>query len=165
MAPDLTSFRRIVERHQAGLFALVRNLGLDGHACEDVVQDAFLAAFRHQDDFDPRRGSFRAWLYGIARNGARNTLRKKRPVPLPTPPDREDASRPAMEPAFVRLDDALAALSAEQRAAFVLAEIHGLTHEEIAAIEGVAVGTVKSRTARARQRLREALRGAIQEAT
>lgn len=164
MAEDLTSFRRIVERHQAALFALARNLGLDGHAVEDVVQDAFLAAWRHEGDFDPQRGSYRAWLYGIARNGARNALRKKRPVPVATLPDRTGGSATS-DGATARLDEALDALSPEQRAAFVLAEIHGLSHEEVASIEGVAIGTVKSRTARARERLRGALRGARQETT
>jgi RNA polymerase sigma-70 factor (ECF subfamily) len=128
-------------------------------------QDALLAAFRHRDAFDARRGSFRAWLFGIARNGARNALRKKRPTPVATLPERGavDASRDGE--AGARLDAALEALPAAQRAAFVLAEIHGLTHEEVAAIEGVAVGTVKSRTARARERLRDALRGAGKETT
>lgn len=164
MTDDLTSFRRIVERHQAGLFGLVRNLGLDGHAAEDVVQEAFLAVWRHADDFDATRGSFRAWLYGIARNGARNALRKRRPVLLATLPDGSEPS-PSADPTFGRLDEALGALSKEQRAAFVLTEIHGLAHEEVAAIEGVAIGTVKSRTARARERLRGVLRGTVQEAT
>ena len=165
MDPDLDAFRNVVERHQAGLFALVRNLGLDGHAAEDVVQDAFLSVFRHRDAFDPGRGSFRAWLFGIARNGARNVLRKKRPTPLASPPDRAASSRGEDAEAGARMDAALEGLSPEQRAAFVLAEIHGLTHEEVAAIEGVAVGTVKSRTSRARERLRHALRGAAREAT
>ena len=163
MAPELTDFRRIVERHQGGLFALVRSLGLDGHTCEDVVQDAFLSAYRHADDFDPSRGSYRAWLYGIARNGALNVIRKKHPVPVALPPDRVGAELRGEPDAFARLDGALRALPMDQRAAFVLAEIHGLTHQEVAAIEGVAVGTVKSRTARARERLRDVLRGASKE--
>jgi RNA polymerase sigma-70 factor (ECF subfamily) len=165
MADDITSLRQIVERHQGGLFALVRGLGLDGHTCEDVVQDAFLKAFQHADDFDPRRGSYRAWLYGIARNAALNVIRKKRPVSLPDPPERGEAPPPEEPVEFSRLDAALQALPLDQRAAFVLAEIHGLTHAEVAAIEGVAVGTVKSRTARARERLRAALRVVSEETT
>lgn len=165
MADDLTSFRRIVECHQSGLFALVRNLGLDGHTCEDVVQDAFLSALRHADGFDPRRGSYRAWLYGIARNGALNVIRKKRPVLLPALPEVGDDPRRREPVEFERLDEALRTLPLEQRSALVLAEIHGLTHEEVAAIEGVAVGTVKSRTSRARETLRAALRGVSKEAT
>lgn len=164
MARDLAPFRQLVERHQAALFALVRNLGLDGHTCEDVVQEAFLRAYRHDGDFDPRRGSYRAWLYGIARNAALNVIRKKRPVPAPVLPDREGSTEPPKPEPHARLDEAVAALPLEQRAAFVLAEIHGLSHAEVAAIEGVAVGTVKSRTARARERLRMALRTAAKEA-
>jgi len=160
MPEDLDAFRSIVERHQAALFGLVRCLGLDGHACEDVVQEAFLEAWRHREGFDPRRGSMRAWLYAIARNRALNALRKRRPVPLAILPERgEDAPEPE---AFDRLDRALAALPFEQRAAFVLADVHGLTHEEVARIEGVAPGTIKSRTSRAREALRAALRRQVE---
>jgi RNA polymerase sigma-70 factor (ECF subfamily) len=55
---------------------------------------------------------------------------------------------------FWQLDAALAALPMEQQTAFVLAEIQGLSHEEISRIEGVKVGTVKSRISRARDKLR-----------
>ena len=90
-------------------------------------------------------------------------IRKKRPVPVALPPDRAGAEVRGEPDAFARLDGALRALPLDQRAAFVLAEIHGLTHAEVAVIEGVAVGTVKSRTARARERLRYVLRGASKE--
>ncbi len=156
---DVTAFRQIVERHQAGVFALLRNLGLDGHACEDVAQEAFLAAWEQRDRFDPRRGSFRAWLYAIARNRALNQMRKKRPLSLAAPPDVgwEAPATPRDDAAFATLDRALAALPMEQRAAFVLAEILGLSHGEVAVVERVPIGTVKSRVARAREKLRAAV--------
>jgi RNA polymerase sigma-70 factor (ECF subfamily) len=59
---------------------------------------------------------------------------------------------------FRQLDEALAALPFEQKTAFVLAEIQGLPHEEVARIEGVRPGTVKSRVSRAREKLRARLR-------
>ena len=159
MHEPLQAFRRVVERHQAGLFGFVRSLGLDAHAAEDVVQDAFLAAYARREAFDPRRGTYAAWLYRIARNRALNDLRKKRPRLVSFLPEgREQAPPTRAEPeAFARLDRALAHLPEAQRAAFVLTEIHGLGQAEVAAIEAVAVGTVKSRVARARERLRAVL--------
>ena len=162
MVDDLQSFRQVVERHQSGLFAFVRSLGLDAHGAEDVVQDAFLSAWRHRGTFDASRGSLRAWIFGIARNGAINAMRKKRPVHLAILP--EEGTEADTEPVeFARLDGALRAQPMDQRAAFVLAEIHGLTHEEVAGIEGVPVGTIKSRTARAREKLRAALEAVREE--
>ncbi len=160
MACEIDAFRSIVEHHQAALFGFVRGLGLDGHACEDVVQEVFLEAWRHWDGFDPSRGSVRAWLYAIARSRAYNSLRKRRPVILATLP--ESGAEPPEPEDHARLDRALAALPSEQRAAFLLADVHGLTHEEVARIEGVPPGTIKSRTSRAREALRAVLRPAAE---
>ena len=160
MSESLQAFRRVVERHQGALLAFARSLGLDEHAAEDVVQDAFLTAFARRAEFDPRRGTYRAWLYAIARNRALNDLRKKRPRPVPEPPEAEPrrVGDPHEPEAFLLFDRALARLPEEQWAAFVLAEIHGLSHAEVAAVEGIAPGTVKSRVARARARIRAVLK-------
>jgi RNA polymerase sigma-70 factor (ECF subfamily) len=158
IAGDREEFRSLVERHQRALFGFVRALlpGLQDR--EDVVQDAFVAAFQKLDTFDPARGSFAAWLFRIARNRALNEVGRRRPVPMERVPEREERRSTAPEPlAFGLLDRALAALPIPQRSAFLLAEIHELPYDEIARIEGVRPGTVKSRVARARARLRGAL--------
>ena len=67
------------------------------------------------------------------------------------------------EELYRRLDAGLAALPPEQKTAFVLAEIQGLHHDEIARIEGIPVGTVKSRVSRAREKLRSLLRLALEQ--
>ncbi|MCE9637150.1 MAG: sigma-70 family RNA polymerase sigma factor [Planctomycetes bacterium] len=158
---DAEAFRVLVVRHQASLLAVVRDL-LPGEADrEDVAQDAFVSAWLHLADYDAARGAFFVWLVQIARNRARNVRRKRRPVTVSDVPERAVTSRPeeamSREEAHRRLDDALAALPDDQRTAFVLAEIHGIPYADVAAIEGVPLGTVKSRAARAREKLRAAL--------
>jgi RNA polymerase sigma-70 factor (ECF subfamily) len=165
-AGDRAAFGDLVERHQEAVFRVIRNLlPLPWAAeCEDVAQDVFLSAFARLASFDPSRASFRTWLLAIARNGCLNALKKRRPLltdfsgPSSHPADlrspTEDLERAEL---FTRLDEALAALPFEQRAAFVLAELEGLPLEEVGRVEGVPVGTVKSRLARAREKLRVAL--------
>jgi len=82
-------------------------------------------------------------------------LRRARVRADAAPPPRRIAGE--AESPFDRLDAALDALPADQRLAFVLAEVHGLTYEQVAAVQDIAVGTIKSRIARARVALRAAL--------
>ena len=105
--------------------------------------------------FDAKRGTFRTWVLTAARNRATNWLRAYRPE---LGADLESALDPR-EPADLHeeLERAFAALPADQRSVFHLAEVEQLSHEEIARIEGCAIGTVKSRLHRARRRLRELL--------
>ena len=120
-----------------------------------------LAAFRSLASFDPKRSAFSTWLFTIARNRCRNELARRRPVAgaeLPDVVDLRSPERAASEAELFRqLDAALDALPFEQRSAFVLAQ-QGLSYEEVGRIEGVGVGTVKSRIARAREKLRCLLR-------
>ncbi|MHC4472819.1 MAG: sigma-70 family RNA polymerase sigma factor [Planctomycetota bacterium] len=155
---DREAFRVLVERYQSALLALLRSLMPGIHDREDAAQESFLAAFDNLDRFDETRGSFRAWLFRIARNRALNELKRRRPEPHPAAVESAaSAGRPADRGDFPELDRALASLPTALRSAFVLAEIHGLTYEEVALIEQAPLGTVKSRIHRARERLRAAL--------
>lgn len=158
---DAEAFRFLVERYRRPLFSLVRNLTPAGTDPEDVAQDVFLSVFRHLASFDPRRAAFSTWLFTVARNRCRNECARRRPIAVAEPPEgidprgpEQDASRAEL---FRKLDAALEALPFEQRSAFVLAEIEGLSYEEIRRIEGVSLGTVKSRVSRAREKLRSLL--------
>jgi RNA polymerase sigma-70 factor (ECF subfamily) len=160
LAGDTEAFRLLVVRYQRPLFGFIRNLvpGPDG---EDIAQDVFLAAFANLASFDPSRAGFSTWLFTIARNRCLAALKKRRPVLCARLPERADSRTPDVEASeeewFRRLDDALEQLPVEQRTAFVLAELQGLAHDEIARMEGVSVGTVKSRLSRAREKLRALL--------
>ncbi|MHC1726637.1 MAG: RNA polymerase sigma factor [Syntrophobacteraceae bacterium] len=153
-------FAYLVHRYKSGLFRIVGNL-VDSPQVEDIVQETFIAAFTHICRYEPERGSFCTWLYSIARNLALNARKKKCEQPLPeslviaderTPAD--DAQKSEI---FRRLDQALDGLRFQDRVIFVLADLEGLSYAEIARIEGLRIGTVKSRLARARARLKNAL--------
>jgi RNA polymerase sigma-70 factor (ECF subfamily) len=157
---EVEAFRVLVERYQAAVFGLVRSL-LGRGEVEDLAQEAFLTAFTQLRRFDPTQASFATWLLTIARNRGLNALKKRRPLPLDDLPAQADERTPDQEAAerewFGHLDRCLEALPAEQRTTFVLAEIHGLSYEQISRIDGVSLGTVKSRLSRARERLRASL--------
>jgi RNA polymerase sigma-70 factor (ECF subfamily) len=142
---------------------LVRNLTPPDTDHEGVAQEVFLATFRSLASFDPKRSAFSTWLFTIARNRCRNEFARRRPIAGAELPDivdlRSSPERAASEAELFRqLDAALDALPFEQRSAFVLAQLQGLSYEEVGRIEGVGVGTVKSRIARAREKLRSLLR-------
>ena len=139
----------------------------------DLLQDAFLRAFEKLDRFQGE-SSFYTWVYRIAVNLAlsgrrrrRVTLRFQRPGgddPL-DPPDDPILSDPTLPLERAERDEliqsALNALADDHRAVVVMKEFDGLRYEEIAAILGVPVGTVRSRLHRARLDLRERLKGFV----
>jgi RNA polymerase sigma-70 factor (ECF subfamily) len=158
---DIQAFGWIVGRYQGPVFRLVRGLLIDATEAEDVAQDVFLTAYARLADFDPHRASLATWLFVIARRKCLNVLKRRRAAPVADPPEPIDRRRPEdpldREEWFARFDAALAALPDNQRVAFVLAEIEETPYDQIARIEGVPLGTVKSRIARAKEKLRELL--------
>jgi RNA polymerase sigma-70 factor (ECF subfamily) len=155
-----------VDRYQRPLLALVRNLTPPHTDHEGVAQEVFLAAFRHLASFAPGRSAFSTWLFTIARNRCRNELARRRSAGSAELLEVADLRSPELAASeaelFRQLDAALGALPFEQRSAFVLAHMQGLSYDEVARIEGVGMGTVKSRIARAREKLRSLLRHAAE---
>ncbi len=153
-------FAYLVHRYKSGLFRVVGNLVRSAQV-EDIVQETFIAAFTNICRFDPERGSFCTWVYRIARNLALNARKKSRDQPLPEDLIIADKRTPAdyaqKNEIFRHLDQALEELRFQDRVIFVLAEFEGLSYAEIARIEGLRLGTVKSRLARTRARLRSLL--------
>lgn len=162
LAGDVEAFRELVERHQRRVFLFVRNIIRHMPDVEDLVQDVFAVAFQKLASFDAKRSQFSTWLLTIARNRCLNHLQRLSIVTT----SEFDFEGPTIQPVdamlcrelHAQLNAALELLPLEQRTAFVLAEIDELPYSEIALIEEVELGTVKSRVSRAKQRLREVLR-------
>jgi RNA polymerase sigma-70 factor (ECF subfamily) len=157
------SFRLLVQRYQKPIIRMIANLVNDRHICEDVAQDVFLAAYKKLPSFDPARSSFSTWLFTIARNKSINAMKKRRIPSAGNPPENPDFFEPVetliRNELFVKLDQALNSLNPGHRRALVLAEFENLPYEQIAQIEGVRIGTIKSRINRAKHRLRSVLDG------
>jgi len=174
-AGNLDAFNTLVLAYQDSLFnTALRILGDDDQAA-DATQDAFISAFRNINSF--RGGSFKAWLMRTVTNACYDELRRKKRRPtVALEPDTDDGNEmdtprwladPGMSPEQkVEADDVehaiqhcLNALPTEFRTVVVLADIQGLDYIEVAASVKVPIGTIKSRLARARLRLRECLQG------
>ncbi|MBK8003420.1 MAG: RNA polymerase sigma factor [Gemmatimonadetes bacterium] len=156
---DAQAFERLYRRHVNRVHTLVRRM-LDDDA-EEVTQEVLIRAWRKLDTF---RGeaSFGTWLHRIAVNVALNhrTARSRFRERFLPEPDEESASFPArpVSPAQgLDFEGAIAALPPGARRVFVLHDVEGYRHEEIAGLLGVSVGTSKSQLHYARMQLRRAL--------
>jgi len=143
------------------VFAYTATLLNDRGAAEDVTALAFERAYRRRSRFDARRGSPRAWLFGIARNAALDELRRRRraattPLPEARPePAPDEAAEQAAERDAVRR--ALRSLQARDRELIALKYHADLSNAEIAAVVGVTPSNAGTQLHRAMTKLREAL--------
>lgn len=141
----------LVDRHWRACWRVARGILGDPGLAEDVVQEALSGAIRGMAGFDPRRGTFGAWLYRTTVNRALSELRRVKPsLPLSEAPDRAGATGP--DDGFL---DTVAGLRPRHRAVVVLRYGLDLTPPEIATVLDVPVGTVNSRLARALDLLRQ----------
>jgi RNA polymerase sigma factor (sigma-70 family) len=155
-APAAASFEALYRASAEAVFAYVASLLRDRSAAEEVTAAAFERAFRKRRSFDPRRGTQRAWLFGIARNAALDELRRrKRAATLTEEPAAEDAVTEDLERrATVRA--ALAGLDPRDRELIALKFHAGLGNAEIGAVLGISANNAGTRVHRALTRLREA---------
>jgi RNA polymerase sigma factor (sigma-70 family) len=162
---DLSSFEAALLPHLDAAHNLARWLLRNEQDAQDVVQEAYLRAFKSFSGFHGSNG--RAWLLTIVRNTSYTLLKKNRAVDLTTSFDEEihasgyDSVSPAMmlehseDTKLIR--EAMDELPAEFREILVLRHQEGLSYKEIAEIAQIPPGTVMSRLARARARLKEYL--------
>jgi RNA polymerase sigma-70 factor, ECF subfamily len=158
-------FEAIVLPQLGAAYNLARWLTRNDHDAEDVVQEAYLRAYRFFEGF--RGGDARSWLLTIVRNTYFTWLSNNRLRDLSTPLDDEsdvlESDAPSPELTAIqtserrRLEGALEELPAEFREVLVLRELEGMSYKEISDITGIALGTVMSRLARARKRLQQSL--------
>jgi RNA polymerase sigma-70 factor, ECF subfamily len=173
-AGDRQAFRALVERYQRPVFALLSRMLLRAgreSLVEDLAQETFVRVFRGLPAFgSDGRTNLAAWILTIAARLGIDELRRQ-------PQRVESLDRRALDVAgHAAADDeserrgvasaierAVAELSPEQRAAFLLREVHEMDYESIAEALRVDLGTVKSRLSRARTALRRALQGIYDE--
>jgi RNA polymerase sigma factor (sigma-70 family) len=155
----------LVRRFQHRVFGLTLSILRDRGAAEEAAQDTFVRAWRHAAAYDPRRGTVAAWLLTIARNVSINMLPRRHVDPID--PDvllAMEAKRPRQDGTEAQVVDAellreqLAGLPRDQRRALVLAVFYGFTAREISELDGVPLGTVKTRIRSAMLKLRSQLR-------
>jgi RNA polymerase sigma factor (sigma-70 family) len=163
----LPNFEQEVLPHLDAAYNLARWLTRNEHDAEDIVQEAYLRAFRFFAGF--RGGDARAWLLKIVRNTCYTWLYANRPLQEATEFDEDlfppDAPAPTPEEIVLHNDrgtllrKALEKLPSNFREVLILRELEGMSYREIANITGMPAGTVMSSLSRARGRLRQVLTG------
>ena len=174
-AGDLDSFNGLVLAYQDALYNTALRILGDDSAAADATQEAFISAFRSLNSY--RGGSFKAWLMRTVTNACYDELRRQKRRPTvslePANEDDEEIESPrwladtSMSPDEKfeadelehAIQHCLENLPADFRTVVVLADIQGLDYSEVASAARVPLGTIKSRLARARLRLRECLQG------
>jgi RNA polymerase sigma factor (sigma-70 family) len=167
---DLQAFNQMVLLYQGRIFNLALRILGDEDSAEDIAQNTFLVAYRSLPGF--RNGSFRAWLFRMCTNACYDELRRRKRHPVLSLEYEDEADErllplydlpgsnilPEKESERHELEQviqqALNRLDKDQRAVVVLVDLQDFDYQEAAQVLGVPIGTVKSRLARARRRLR-----------
>jgi len=154
----LATFRQKVEGAIPALRRYARALTRDADIADDLVQDTLVRALRSEHLFEGEE--IRSWLYTILTNLNRNRLRSLARRPVLSPIEDNDAPDLAGPEAGARdIERALALLVEEQRTALLMVVLEGLSYREVAEVQGVPIGTVMSRLARARAQIKTYLEG------
>ncbi len=171
-------FDTLVLKHQNRVFNLCYRLLGDYEEANDCAQETFVKAYRSLGRFR-FKSTFSTWLYAIAVNTCKNRVKsseyrhRKKMVRLGNPVETENGSytvevgdesqspvkKLEKKETGELIQEAINSLPEEQRTVIVLRDIQGISYEEIARITGYNPGTVKSKIARAREKLRESLKG------
>jgi RNA polymerase sigma-70 factor (ECF subfamily) len=172
---DRDAFTHLVHRHKRDIFRFILNKVKDRELASDLTQDVFVKLFKSADLYQPT-GKFRSWLFRMAQNICFDYHRKHQKasiLSLDSTGETEDefalvdqiedeSANPAREIEFIELqkviERALDSLSDEQRTAFVLCQYQGMSYSEIASVQKVPVGTVKSRIHQALTKVRDFLK-------
>lgn len=171
VAPDSRLFEQLVRKSNKQAYSLAYRLTGNAVEAEDLVQEAFIRAFRFFGKYD-RSMPFTSWLFRIMTNAHIDSVRKRGRLRMTSleqagsdgestwdvpdtaaTPDRLMLERSLAEP----MQDALLAMNPEFRTAVLLADVEGLAYEEIAEIMKTSVGTVRSRIHRGRKQLKRRL--------
>ena len=172
---DLNAFNRLVLAYQDLAFNIAYRMLGDEARAEECTQEAFFSAYRHLGSY--RGGSFKAWVLRMVTNSCYDELRrrKRRPViPLEPLNDTDEeiespawlaSSDPSPEEVFhlkeldTAIDHCLSTLLPDFRSVVILVDVQNMEYEEVSSILKSPLGTIKSRLARARQKMRDCLQG------
>jgi len=156
----LSELTELFDRYQVPLYNFFLRLTLDKATSEDLTQNLFYRVIRYRQSYQAAQGTFRTWLYRMARNIYADFYkqRQKEPGRLVDPEEEEekaaDQSAGYSEADYQRLDEALALLPPDQREILVLSRYQGLKYEEISKIKDLSVGAIKVQVFRAIRQLR-----------
>jgi RNA polymerase sigma-70 factor (ECF subfamily) len=164
---DAGAFEELYRLHHRRVYTLCLRMTQNEAEAEDITQDIFIVLLRKAGDYRAE-ASFTTWLHRMTVNQVLMHFRRKKAKREEqvedeqtemTTPRGAASSRPAQLIDRITLEDALARLPPGYRAAFVLHDIEGYEHEEVARLLGCAVGTSKSQLHKARTKLRKLLKG------
>ncbi len=159
---DRHAFEALYQEYGRAVYSLAFALLRDTHAAQEIAQEVFLAIWRGARDFDPQRGSVRAWILSLTHHKGVDAVRRQR-VRANWALDEADAHAPDISHEVLRKVEGeqvrhqLSTLSPEHREAIVLAYYGGYTQQEIATRLGIPLGTVKTRIRDGMIRLRSLL--------
>ncbi|MEN4012878.1 MAG: sigma-70 family RNA polymerase sigma factor [Chloroflexota bacterium] len=173
---DLDAFNRLVLAYQDMAYNLAYRMLSDSNSAEDATQTAFISAYRHLKQY--RGGSFRAWVLRMVTNTCYDELRRRQRHPsIPLEPINNDEEEEIESPIWLAdhnptpdeeieareleaaIQHCIQELPDEFRAVVILVDVQGMDYREVSQVVGKPLGTIKSRLARARMRLRECLAG------
>ncbi len=173
-AGDLNAFNRLVLEYQEMAFNLAYRLLSDPDTAADAAQNAFISAYRHLDSY--RGGSFKSWVMRIVTNTCYDELRRQKRRPTtPLEPFNSGEEEEIENPYWLEDDgpspedvlesseldhaiqECLKRMKPDFRTVVVMVDIQGMDYQEVSDSTGAALGTIKSRLARARGKLRNCL--------
>jgi len=165
---DMVAFNEMVNRYKDRLMNVIGRMLSSTEEAEDVVQETFVRVYQHRQSFNFKH-CFSTWIYTIGLNLARNELRKRKRVKFYDINDMDgNESEFAVDPKLPTrlpeiLNEAVNALPAKYKEAFMLRDVQEMPYDEVAKILDVPLGTVKSRVNRARLMLRDKLNPRLEE--
>jgi len=160
-AGDVDSFETLYRAHVGRVYAICLRISGEESRAEDLTQEVFVRVWQRIGTFE-ERSAFSSWLYRMATNRSidaiRSQIRRSSRETVTEDPVAWETPRPARDPVdTVALDRAIASLPAGARTVFVLHDVEGYRHEEIAQMTDIAEGTSKAQLHRARRLLRQRL--------
>lgn len=170
---EKAAFARLIMKHQKPLYAALRRLARNHDDTNDLLQEAFVRAYQHLKEFDRSR-PFYPWLHRIAVNLALTFIQRRSRQTnfsglnteeiFPTAPETDNPDEKAERGEMLdALESAIEKLPAEQKVILLLRTREGMSYQELSEHLGIEIGTVMSRLARAREKLRAWLRPHLAE--